>query len=283
MAAACTIWGLSPLFYALFPLLAPEEILGHRVLWSLVFFAGFLAVQGRMGEVRHALGSWSRFGATLLASAMITCNWYLFISSVGWGLVRESALGYYIFPLLAVLLGLLAGERLRPLQWAAVGLAAAALGVLTWDQGRVPMIALALAVTFAAYGWLKKRAPAGPVVSVTAEVVLVIPLALYWLVSYGGLWSLGTYALLALSGPLTALPLILFSTATRNIPLSAVGVLQYINPTLQFLVAVLILSEPMAGGTLAAFGLIWLAVALYSTAALSRRARAVSTDVSNQT
>ncbi|WP_319824117.1 EamA family transporter RarD [Thalassovita sp.] len=297
LVAACTIWGLSPLYYKLLAHLPPLEVLSHRTLWSFAFFALVLLGQGRLGHLRGALSSGRSVGVIALAALMISANWFCFILSIQIGKATEASLGYYIFPLVAVLIGVLAfGERLGRAQWISVALAVTAVVVLTGGLGVAPWIALIIAGTFGLYGLLKKRLPLGPVVSVTAEVLLLTPIALaiLWQV-----WNEGTAAyganlrdsvLLMVSGPLTATPLILFSAATKRVSLSTVGLVQYLNPTLQFLCAVLVFGEPFGQWHAIAFGLIWTALAVYSMATIrqdmaSRRvamaASGVSTTVMN--
>ncbi|MCT8160229.1 EamA family transporter RarD [Pseudoruegeria sp. SHC-113] len=279
MVAACAIWGLSALYYRLLTHIPPLEVLAHRTLWSLVFFGLVLLAQRRLGEVRSLLVNGQALWLVALASLMISVNWFLFILSIQIGRAVESSLGYYIFPLVAVLLGAgFFGERLSRAQWIAVGLAAFAVLGLTLGLGVAPWISLALAITFGLYGVIKKSLPAGPVVSVTAEVVLLLPLALVWLwgvhvLGWEGLTGRNVAAfgqgwreslLLACAGPMTAGPLILFSYASRRIPLSTLGLVQYLNPTLQFLVAVLVLGEPFTRWHALAFPMIWAALALYT-------------------
>ncbi|MBV7392683.1 EamA family transporter RarD [Mameliella sediminis] len=281
MIAACTVWGLSPIYYKLLVNVPPLELLAHRTAWSLVVFAGLLAVQGRLGQLKALLGQGRSVLITGFAALMITANWFLFIFSVQIGQVRETSLGYYIFPLVAVLLGVVVlRERLAALQWAAVGLAALAVLLLTLGLGDAPWIALILATTFGAYGLIKKRLTAGAVVSVTGEVLLLTPLALIWLgtIHAQGKGVFGsdfqTSALLVFSGFLTALPLIFFSAAAKRVDMATMGLLQYINPTLQFFCAVVLFGEPMTTWHVAAFGLIWAALALYSASGYARgRAR----------
>lgn len=291
MIAACVVWGLSGIYYKALSHVPPEQVLSHRVLWSFLFFAGVLLVQGRIGALRAAFSD--RRGALLLAlsTAMISLNWFVFISSVQTGHATEASLGYYIFPLLSVLLGrLVFGERLARAQLLAVLLAAAAVAVLSFGLGAAPLIPLVLSVSFALYGVAKKRLSLGPVVSVTAEVLLVLPVALavIWLTGGAGFFgSPADAAMLAFSGILTGLPLILFSFAAKRVRLGTVGVLQYLNPTLQFLVAVLLFAEPFTPWHGAAFALIWSAVAVFSFSALrqeraSRRAAMAATGVSAQ-
>lgn len=291
MIAACVVWGLSGIYYKALSHVPPEQVLSHRVLWSFLFFAGVLLVQGRICTLRAAFSD--RRGALLLAlsTAMISLNWFVFISSVQTGHATEASLGYYIFPLLSVLLGrLVFGERLARAQLLAVLLAAAAVAVLSFGLGAAPLIPLVLSVSFALYGVAKKRLSLGPVVSVTAEVLLVLPVALAVIWMTGGAGFFGSpadAAMLAFSGILTGLPLILFSFAAKRVRLGTVGVLQYLNPTLQFLVAVLLFAEPFTLWHGAAFALIWSAVAVFSFSALrqeraSRRAAMAATGVSAQ-
>ncbi|ETX14351.1 RarD [Roseivivax halodurans JCM 10272] len=274
MVGACTIWGSSPLYYKLLADVPPDEVLAHRTLWSLVFFAGVLIVQRRLSGVARALGD-RRTALTLAFSAvMISCNWFLFIYSIQIERATEASLGYYIFPLVAVLLGVVAfGERLKRLEAAAVALAATAVALLAWREGQLPYVSLLLAGTFGFYGLAKKRIATGAVVSVTTEVTLLAPLALGWLiwlhVGQGtGIWGHDARAtfLLMLSGPITAAPLILFSYASQRVALSTVGLIQYLNPTLQFLCATLVFREPFGLAQAAAFALIWTALGLYSAA-----------------
>lgn len=291
MIAACVVWGLSGIYYKALSHVPPEQVLSHRVLWSFLFFAGVLLVQGRISALRAAF--LDRRGALLLAfaTAMISLNWFVFISSVQTGHATEASLGYYIFPLLSVLLGrLVFGERLARPQLLAVLLAGAAVAVLSFGLSAAPLIPLVLSVSFALYGVAKKQLSLGPVVSVTAEVLLILPVALMVIWLTGGAGFLGSpadAAMLAFSGILTGLPLILFSYAAKRVRLGTVGVLQYLNPTLQFLVAVLLFAEPFTPWHGAAFALIWSAVAVFSVSALrqeraSRRAAMAATGVSAQ-
>lgn len=275
MVAACTVWGLSSIFYKLLDHISPIEILAHRTLWSLIFFAGVLALQGRLALLRAALG---RNGSIVLigvAALMISLNWFTFITSIHIGMAVEASLGYYIFPLVAVLLGAMAyRERLGLAQKWAVALAAFAVVMLTAGLGAAPWASLLIALSFGFYGLAKKHLTVGPVVSVTGEVLLLSPIALVVLGgvhsgpaggAFGAAW--GDSAMLALSGPLTATPLILFSYATRRINLGTVGLVQYLNPTLQFLVATLVFKEVFTFWHAVAFAMIWTALAIYSLAA----------------
>lgn len=283
MAVACTVWGLSPLYYKLISHVPPLEVLSHRTLWSLVFFSLVLLAQKRVGEVWSLLRDRRALVFVAFSSVMISTNWFMYILSIQIGHTVEASLGYYMFPLVAVLLGLVAfSEQLSWVKWLAVGLAALAVLILTIGLGKAPWISLALATTFGLYGLVKKRTNAGPVVSVTAEVLILAPLAVIWLwgVHQAGWTDLtgragGAFGhdlrdslILMLSGPLTAGPLILLSYASRRITMATLGLVQYLNPTLQFFCAVMIFHEPFTKFHLVAFGLIWLALAIYSAEAV---------------
>ena len=283
MVAACTIWGLSPIYYKLLAHVPPLELLAHRTFWSLVVFAAILAAQGKLGQLRGALASGRAVLIVAFAALMISANWFLFIFSVQEGHVTQTSLGYYMFPLVAVLLGtVVLGERLGTLQWIAVALAALAVLQLSIGHGQPPWISLILATTFGLYGLVKKRLTVGAMVSVTAEVLVLAPLSIGWLgwLHLHGQGVFGTDAattgLLVLSGLLTALPLILFSAAAQRVNLATVGLLQYLNPTLQFFCAVVLFGEALNGFQLAAFAMIWTALALYSGQAW-RQSRRVTT------
>jgi len=273
MVGTCCIWGLSPLFYAQLRHVPPLEILSYRGLWSLFFFAVILLVQRRLDTVWDALKSPRRVMLIAIAAVMISANWFGFIYAISNGMGLEASLGYYIFPLFAVLLGRFAfAESLSRTQAVSVGLAAVAVLILAVGLGVPPWIALGLAATFAAYGIIKKQLDLGPVVSVTAEMILLAPLAAVWISTQGtGGGSgndLGTHLLLALSGPLTAIPLILFSGAARRARLSTIGLVQYLNPTLQFSCAVFVFAEPFTKWHAIAFPIIWTALVIYSVATL---------------
>jgi chloramphenicol-sensitive protein RarD len=292
MVTACVIWGLSSIYYKALSHVPPLEVLSHRTIWSLVFFGLILTFQGRLRVLGAALRS--RDGFVLVFSAtVISINWFTFIWSVQSGRAMEASLGYYVFPLVAVLIGVLAfGERLGRLQAIAVGLAGVAVAVLFLGLGAKVGIVLILAVSFGLYGLAKKYLSVGPVVSVTAEVLLLAPLALLWLTGlHAGWWQTGgqdahfgrdaaTTAMLAFSGVLTAGPLMLFSYAARRVRLATVGLVQYLNPTLQFACATLVFGEPLTLWHTVAFAVIWTALALYSYATL-RQPKAVANPVSS--
>ncbi len=286
MIGASVIWGLSSMYYKLLDHVPPIEVLAHRTIWSFVFFLGAVALQRRLGEIRAVLAARRTTALLALTGAMISVNWFGFIFAIQAGYATESALGYYIFPLVAIALGFLFfGERFRPLQAIAIALAATAVLTLAIGLGTAPWIALLLASTFGIYGLVKKTLPLGPVISVTVEIMLLLPFAflILALVHTGALdgppaifgRSLHDSLLLILSGPLTSIPLMLFSYSARRISYATLGLMQYINPTLQFLVAVFVFLEPFTRYHAYAFALIWTGLAIYSfeTVRQERQAR----------
>ncbi len=279
IAGSSTVWGLSGLYYKLLDGIAPLEILAHRTLWSLVFFIGLLAIQGRLAALRAGLRQPRSLRLLLLSSLMISINWFGFIFAISAGFATEASLGYYIFPLVAAGMGvLLLGERPGAAQWTAIALASVAVLILTIGLGSVPWIALLLASSFGIYGLIKRGLGIGPVVSVALEVVLLAPIALIYLVwlhqSAGAFGqSLEVSLLLAFSGVLTALPLVLFSYASKRLRMSTLGLVQYLNPTLQFAVAVLVFAEPFTPVHTVAFALIWTGLAIFTLSRLRQERR----------
>lgn len=267
MVGCCTIWGLSAIFYKLLAEAPALEILAHRTIWSALLFAGILAARGRFGQLA-ALTRPRELALVAFAAAAISSNWFLFIFSVLSGHVVQTSMGYYIFPLVSVAFGaLFFGERLSPWQRLAIGLAASAVMVLILGLGVTPWISLLIGATFGLYGVAKKLVSLGPMASVTAEVILLTPLALlylWWAVPGAGAFQGGTALLLMATGPMTAVPLLLFTIAARRLSMATVGVLQYLNPSLQFLIAVALFGEIFTAWHGIAFALIWTALALYS-------------------
>jgi chloramphenicol-sensitive protein RarD len=278
--SAYGLWGLFPLY---FPLLEPAgglEIVAHRVLWSVVFVGLLLTVRRNWSQVRALVSDPRRLLILAGAAVLIAVNWLVFVYGVNSGQVVETSLGYFINPLVSVLLGVvLFSERLRPLQWCAVGIAAAAVAVLTVDYGHPPWIALALAASFGLYGVMKKlvRVEAAPglfvetlIVAVPAAVVLGV-LHAHGHGTFGNAGT-GNALLLASSGIATAIPLLLFASAARRIPLSTVGLLQYLTPLMQLAIGVFVYDEPMPPARLAGFVIVWVALAVFTADSL-RHAR----------
>jgi chloramphenicol-sensitive protein RarD len=277
--AAYAMWGLFPLYW---PLLKPSgaiEILAHRMVWSLVVVVAVLAFRRHWTWVRTL----TRRQVLLLTLAAITVsfNWGTYIYAVNTGHVVESALGYFINPLVSVLFGVIVfRERLRPWQWAAVGLGAVAVLILTIDYGRLPWIALVLAVSFGTYGLIKKKAQVGSAESLMIEtLVLLIPALGYILVIQAngtgtfGDHGVGHSLLLVASGLITAVPLLCFTASALLVPLTIVGLLQYIAPVLQFLCGILVAHETMPADRWAGFAVVWLALSIFTWDSL-RAARA---------
>ena len=287
-AGAYLVWGAFPLYFRLLLPAGAIEILVHRVVWSLLVCLVVVAMLRDVGWVRPLLAAPRRLARLGVAAAFIAVNWGVYIYGVNSGQVVESALGYFISPLLTVLLGvLLLRERLRPLQWTAVGLGAVAVVVLTVDYGRPPWLALVIAGSFAVYGLMKKRigADLGALGSLTAETSILFPLAigaLVWIEATGR----GTMTdqapwhglLLASAGVVTAVPLLLFAASARRVPLSTIGLLQFITPVLQLLVAVLLLGERVPSSRWVGFSIVWLALIALSLDSLrsTRAGRAVA-------
>ncbi len=280
--SAYLLWGCFPLY---FPLLEPAggvEIVAHRVVWSLLFVALLLTALRRWALVRAAVTDPRTMLVLTGASVLIAANWLVFVYGVNSGHVVETSLGYFINPLVSVLLGVVVfAERLRPLQWVAVALAAVAVAVLTWDHGRPPWIALALAATFGGYGLLKKlvRVEAAPGLFVETAVAFLPALAFLGVLHATGRGTAGEAGtghllLLLASGVATAVPLLLFAAAARRIPLSTVGLLQYVTPLMQLALGVFVFHEPMPPARLAGFAIVWAALAVFTVDSL-RTARAV--------
>jgi chloramphenicol-sensitive protein RarD len=274
-------WGLSPVYFKAIDHVPPYEILAHRVVWSFVLLAGWTASRRQLGPTFAVLGR-RRLAWTLVATALLVAgNWFTFIYAITQSLILQASFGYFINPLVNVMLGmLLLRERLRRGQWVSLALAAAGVAVMGWRLGGLPVISLALAGCFGLYGLLRKVAPTGAVTGLTVETALLLPAAtgaLLWWHGQGelvfGRSDLGTDLLLVASGPVTALPLIWFVGACRRLQYATVGFLQYTAPTLQFALAVAVYAEPFNLAKFAGFLLIWIALAVYSvdTARAARR------------
>jgi len=285
------LWGVVPIFWPLVKQAGALELLAHRVVWSLVISVVLALVLLPKGWVRRIARP-----RTLLmlgvAAAVVSVNWGLYIWAVNHGHVLETSLGYYINPILSIAVGVLVlGERMAPLQWASVALAVLAVVVLTVDYGRLPWIALVLAASFATYGVMKKQINGGAVETLTIESALLTPIALGYLavlqvhggstfVTLGWAHSL----LLVATGLVTVVPLLFFAAAATRLPLSTLGLFQYLAPTLQFVLGVFYFHEDMSAGRWVGFGLVWLALMVMTghgihRAGGSRRARLVAETV----
>jgi chloramphenicol-sensitive protein RarD len=271
---AYLLWGLFPLYWPLLEPAGPVEILAHRIAWSLVFLAALLGLTSGFRWIRGLDRRQVRLLA--IAAALITVNWGTFIYAVNNDHVVETSLGYFITPLVSVALAVtVLGERLRRHQQVAVGIAAVAVAVLAIDYGRPPWIALTLALSFGTYGLVKKRADVDGAQSLAVETALLAPIALVYIVLLQGAGAgtlftqdAGHVGLLVASGVVTAVPLILFGVAAIRVTLTTIGVLQYLAPTLHFVIGVAVYSEPMPLSRLAGFTLVWVALAVFTAGAL---------------
>jgi chloramphenicol-sensitive protein RarD len=265
---AYLLWGVFPLYFKQLQSVASLEVLANRMVWSLVFVAGLLTVLRGTRWLRDLLRHRPPIGWFALSALAVSVNWLIYIWAVNSGHIVDASLGYFINPLFNVLIGsVFLHERLRPLHWVAVLLAALAVAWSTWSAGQLPWIALALAISFSAYGLLRKRAPLGAIEGLAVETALLAPVAiayLAWLAVHqesalvdafsDGRTSLVAWLLLA--GPITAVPLLFFAAGARRIPFATLGILQYVGPSLQLLIGVLVYGEPFGPDKLIAVALL---------------------------
>jgi chloramphenicol-sensitive protein RarD len=279
--AAYGLWGGFPLYW---PLLEPAgalEILAHRILWSMVTMGLLVVIFRRTPQLRAILADRRTFLLLATAALIITVNWATYIYGVNNERVVETSLGYFINPLVTVLMGvLILGERLRPLQWGALGIASLAVVVLTVDYGRLPYIALVLAFSFGTYGLLKKTANVGALESLAVETTVVAPLAaayLGWLIASGAssfsTEGAGHVLLLTSTGIVTAIPLICFGAAATRVSMTTLGLLQYLAPVLQFALGVFVLDEAMPASRWIGFVLVWIALVIFTVEATNHHRR----------
>ncbi len=269
--AAYTIWGLLPIYWKLLKHVPALEIMSQRVVWLLTILVGILVVRKQWGWLAQ-LADRRIILTSIAAAALLALNWFVYIWGVNAGFILETSLGYFINPLVNVVLGVvLLGEIIRPGQWLAVGIAAAGVLYLTFSYGSLPWIALTLAFSFGFYGLLKKRSSLGSVESLTLEATLMAPVALIFLITLAvngegalGHSDLSTTLLLVGTGIITAVPLLCFGAAAKLIPLSVLGFLQYLAPTIQFLLGVFVYNETFSQTSLIGFSMIWLALIVFS-------------------
>jgi len=269
---AYIIWGLFPLYFKAMQDVPALEIIVHRALWSAVFGALLLMVWKHPGWLRELLANPKRFAVLGLSGVLIASNWLVYVWAVNDGRMLEASLGYYINPLVNVLLGMLIlGERLRRLQWLAVTLAA--LGVLQqlWQVGSIPWVSLVLALTFGFYGLIRKQAPVAALPGLVVETWLLLPVAIGWLLlnpvamsAQADFWGTPEALWLIAAGPITLVPLVCFNAAARHLPYTTLGFLQYLAPTLVLLQAIFLFGEHFDPSTLLAFICIWAGLAVYS-------------------
>lgn len=269
-AAAYGLWGVLPLYWHILGNVPPFELSFHRMVWSAVFAVAITLMIGRTRTVWSAVRSRKVLMALTLSSALIACNWTIYIYSIAKAELVEASLGYYINPLLSIALGvLLLGEKLSALRLAAIALAAIAVTVQAFGLGHFPFIAIGLAVTFGFYGYVRKLTPVAAFDGLTVETVIQFPftagIILFWAIKGTGAFTLAhpvTDMLLIFGGPLTALPLVLFAAGARRVRMSTLGFLQYLSPSITLLIAILVLGEPFTKGDMATFGCVWLALVL---------------------
>lgn len=259
------------------------ELIAHRIVWSLVFLVGIVAWQRDFASLRPGLSSVRAVGLNLLASILLTLNWGVYVWAVNAGHVIETSLGYFLVPLCNVAVGsLVLHERLRPMQWTAIALAAFGVLMLLVRVGHIPWVALSLAFTWTSYGLLKKKSALGPIAGLTVETLLLFPVAaallLWW--HHTGEGALGridarTHAFVLSAGVVTAVPLVLFARGAQRIRLTTLGLLQYLAPTTQFLLGLFLYREPFDAARLQAFGLIWIGLMVYTADAFWTQRRVI--------
>lgn len=278
-AGSYLLWGLFPLFWKRFHGIDATELIAHRMVWALVFLLGVVVAQGAFRSLQAALSNRTVLLNNFVSGALLTANWLVYVWGVNTGHIIETSLGYFLVPLLNVLLGRwVFHEKLRGPQLTAVALAAVGVILLIWQVGRPPWIALALAVTFGFYGLLRKRSPLGSLLGLTAETLLLSPLAIgfllwRWREGSGALGHVdgATTLLLLCTGVVTAIPLLLFAQGARGLRLTTLGLLQYLAPTCQFLLGWLIYAEPLSRERAASFGFIWSGLLIYSVDAFRQQ------------
>ena len=268
---AYVLWGLLPVYWKQVDDIAAGQLIGHRIVWSFAMLVVIVSLSREWPVIRSAVSSRRIVRIYALAAVLITVNWSIYVWAVNHGFIVESSLGYFINPLVSVIFGVFVfGERLRPMQWAAVSLAGAGVAYLTFTYGALPWIALVLALSFGGYGAVKKKAPLASTHGLTIETgMLLLPAAAYLFfvdVTGRGVFlhsSLASAVLLIGTGAVTIVPLLLFASAVQRTPLSTMGVLQYIAPTLQLMLGVLVYSEPFTTHQLVGFAIVWTALALF--------------------
>ena len=268
---AYVLWGFFPIYWKFLHVVPALQVIGHRIVWSALMLVMYILFTRQWKEFRSVAFQPRTIGIYSLAGFLLSINWLIYVWGVNSGFIVETSLGYFINPLLTVLLGVIfLREHLRPVQWIPVALAALGVVYLTFVYGRLPWIALSLAVSFGLYGFVKKLSPLGPLYGLSLETAIVFPIALLYLVVVD-VRGAGVYLrtdsvldmLLVGAGLVTTIPLLLFASAARQIPLTVVGLLQYIAPTLQFLIGVLLYKEPFDQSHLIGFGIVWLALIIF--------------------
>jgi chloramphenicol-sensitive protein RarD len=280
---AYLLWGVLPIYIKAVEAIPPLEVVAHRVLWSLPIAGAVLAFRGRMGDIGALLKQPRMIGMAMVPAAFVSVNWLTYVYAIGSGHALESALGYYINPLVSIIIAaMLLGERLSGLKLVAVGLAAIAVAILAYDAGGIPWISLVLALTWGFYAFFKRRLPLGPNQGFFLEVLLLVGPAFAYIVyleatGSGHFLSGGSSrhtALLMLAGVITAVPLMIYANGAKLLKLSTIAIMQYIAPTIVFLMAIFLFHEPFDTGKLIAFVFIWAALIVYTCSMFRARQRA---------
>lgn len=278
--AAYLLWGFLPILFRLLDQAGSVLIVAERTIWSLVLLAAFIAIAGGFSEVRAVLTDFKRMRIIALSAVLLVANWLLYVWAVETGQVLEASFGYFINPLVNVAIGmLLLGERQNRLQTIAIAIAAVAILIQAGGLGRVPIVALGLAFSFGFYGFIRKTAHAGPATGLFAETVVVAPFALAFVAFDIATRGIGVHAdpgqmvLLMLTGPATAIPLLLFAYGIRRLRLTTIGMFQYLAPSIQFLLAITLFGEELNGMRLLSFALIWVSLIVFSWDSFRQRRR----------
>ncbi len=275
---AYLLWGVLPLFMKELAHIPPVEVIAHRVIWSVPIAGAVLWLGGQLGDLGQVLRNPRMLAMGAVTSALISVNWGLYVWAIGSGHALEAALGYYINPLFSIFLGsVLLGERLRPVQLLAIALAALAVALITWQAGRLPLVALGLTVTWGLYAYSKRALPIGANQGFMLEVLMLLIPALAYVAFVGGQGHFATElprdsVLLVMCGVVTAGPMMIYANGAKGLRLSTIGIMQYITPTMVFLIATFVFHEPLGRTALVAFAMIWAALVIY-TAALLRQQR----------
>lgn len=280
--AAYLLWGFLPLLFNLMRHVGATTLVADRTLWSLLLVGVIMIVGGRTAEVRAILRDFKAVSSMAVAAFVLAGNWLIYVYAVETNQVLEASFGYFINPLVNVAMGVaLLGERLNRWQGVAVAIAVVAIGIQAIGLGGVPYIALSLALTFALYGYIRKTAKASSITGLFIETLVLSPVALaYLLITFAIDGNIGVHAdpytlfLLMLTGPATALPLLLFAFAVQRLRLTTIGMLQYLAPSIQFVLAIMLFGEHLNGVRLMSFALIWLSLIVYTTDSVVRRRRA---------
>ena len=269
---AYVLWGFFPIYWKYLHVVPALQVIGHRIAWSFVLLLIYIVFAGQWGAFRTSAINWRTIGSYSIAAVLLSINWLMYVWAVNADFIVETSLGYFINPLLSVLLGIaFLRERLRPMQWVPVGIATIGVAYLTFVYGRLPWIALTLALSFGFYGLVKKLSPLGSLYGLTLETGILFPVAVIYLISLefngsGAFFHDGVSIdiLLIGAGLVTTIPLLMFASAAKQIPLTIVGLLQYIAPSIQFLIGVFLYKEPFDRAHFIGFAIVWVALIIFA-------------------